>query len=246
MSKLNQQYLTYCALSFSLFVCVSCQTKSEIRREQEVQRLKAEVKEVRGDRADLEVLSQEMKVEMARLNNTVENHAQSHAQQMEDLKKDLAQLQTKVLSIESKTSVLEQRAVAEETTAKQKAEERSRATYENAKRLYEDGHYIEASEMLKEIVKARPNTDEAKKSQYLLAETYFANKEYASAAIEYSEYQKKYAQDILVPNAIFRQAQAFKLLGKKREARLFYQEVIERFPKSIFAQKAKYELKKIK
>jgi TolA-binding protein len=118
--------------------------------------------------------------------------------------------------------------------------------YYCAKKLYEEGQFEEAEKLLKIILKEKPKTEEAKKSHYLLAETYFANHDYATAAIEYGEFKKKYPKDTLVANCTYRQAQAFKNMNKNSEAKLFFQEIVDSFPKHPLAPKAKQELKKLK
>jgi TolA-binding protein len=79
-----------------------------------------------------------------------------------------------------------------------------------------------------------------------LAESHFGKKDFASAALEYNEFRKKASKDPLVPQAIFQQAQSFKGMGKKGEAKLFFQDLIDRYPKSPLVPKAKAELKKLK
>lgn len=218
---------------------ISCKTKSEIRREQEFERLKQEISESRGDRAEVDSSVDELKVEIAKLGNVIEEEAQGRRKDSDELRKELTALTARI-------QALEQKAVSEDQSQKQMIQERSKATLENGRRLFDDGKYDEAIEIFKAVTKAQSRTEDGKKSQFLLAESYFASKDYASAALEFSEFRKTYSKDALVPNAIFRQASSFKEMGKSREAKLFYQDLIERFPKSPFASKAKVEMKRLK
>ena len=217
----------------------SCKTKSEIRREQEFEKLKQEISETRGEKAEVDSSVDEVKVEMAKLGNVIEEEAQGRRKESEELRKEVAALTARV-------QALEQKAVGEEQSQKQLAQEKPKATLDSGRKLFDDGKYDEAIDVLKSVVKSQPKSEEGKKGQFLLAESYFSTKDYASAALEFSEFRKNFPKDALVPNAIFRQASSFKEMGKSKEARLFYQDLIERFPRSPFASKAKVEMKRLK
>lgn len=225
----------------SLILFSACKTKSEIRREEEFERVKQEVTQQKTSKADFEVMLEENKNEMSRLANAVEEVAQQHRHDAEETKKEL-------VALNARMQALEQRAVQEELQAKQQAAqpppEKPHASFDSAKHLYEDGKFEDAAEMFKGLSKG--SSPEAKKSQFWTAESHFAGKDYASAALEYAEFRKRFPKDALVPNAMFRQALSFKMMGKSGEAKLFFQDVIERHPKSPFAAKAKQEMKKLK
>jgi len=225
-------------LVLSLVVFSSCKTKSELRREAEVERLRQEVTQVKGNRADVEVLSEELRVEMSRIGNVVEEQGQMSRRQYEELKQQMEAMTTRV-------QALEQRAVSEPAPQAPSAPTAGPSGYEAGKKLFEDGRYEEAADVLRGAVKSR-KAEDARKAQFLLGESLFAGKDYASAALEFSEYRKKYPKDSLVPNAIYRQANAFRSMGKPKEAKLFYGELIEKYPKSALVAKAKAESKKLK
>ena len=94
--------------------------------------------------------------------------------------------------------------------------------------------------------RAKSKSEEGRKAQFLLAESYFMAKEYATAALEFGEFKKNFPKDKQVATATYRQANAFRNMGKAKEARLFYQELIEKHPKSPLVAKAKQEMKKLK
>lgn len=225
--------------SLSLALCFGCKTKSEVRRDQELEKLKADVREAKGDHADEEVASEELKEEVGRMGNAIEEHAQQQKQETDDLKKDLVALTARV-------QALEQRAVAEDLAAKQVVDEAKKATYDTAKAAFDEGKFEDATRIVRAVLDRHPKGDEAKKSHFLLAESLFSSKDYASAALEFSDYQKNYPKDALLPTAIYREANSFRNMGKSKEAKLFYQELIERYPKSPFAAKARQERKRLK
>ncbi len=217
----------------------SCRTKSEIRREQEFERLKQEVTQTRGDRADVDSTVDELKVEMAKLGNVIEEEAQGRRKESEEIRKEWTALTARV-------QALEQRAVAEELNQKQLIQEKPKASLESGRGLFDDGKYEDAIEVLRSVVESQSKSEEGKKAQFLLGESYFATKDYRLAGVEFSKFQKNFPKDALVPNAIYRLAASFKEMGKGKEAKLFYQDLIERYPSSPFASKAKVDMKRLK
>jgi TolA-binding protein len=227
------------------FALSGCQTKSEIRREQELEHLKTEVGEAKEGGADIQETVDELKVEVARLGNVLEGKGQQNQQQLDTIQKDLSALSTRI-------QALEQRAVQQDLSAKQAAAAAAQAAAEkpktlaDAKKLFDDKRYDEAVEVLKGLTKVRPRTDDTKKAQVLLADSYFADKDFASAAIAYGDFEKAYPHDPGVPQAIFNQAKSFQSMGDAKDAKLFYQELVERFPKNKLSAKAKKEMHHLK
>ncbi len=221
-----------------VFLLSQCVTKSDLRREEELSKLRQDVSHAKSSKADFEVLSEEIKNEMSRLSNAVGETTELHRRDNEELKKELQTLSTRI-------QALEQRAVQEELAAKQPPPPPEPPKgFDALKKLLDEGKYDEAIEGLQ--VLAGNNTSEGRKAQFYMAEAHFAKKDFASAALEYADFRKRAPKDPLVPNAIFKQSLAFKSMGKTNEAKLFFQDLIDRYPKSPFATRAKTELKKIK
>jgi tol-pal system protein YbgF len=234
-------HLSRATLSFGL-LCVlistmgaSCKTKRDVRREQEYERIKLDVREARGARADLEVISEEFRTELARLSASIEEQSQASRVNSEDTKKELAALNTRIGALEQQ--------IASATAAPPPKVQRA-STYDSAKGLFDEGKFEDAIEEAKSVIRAKPRTSpDVRKAQFLLGEAYFAAKDYGAAALEFSEFKKQYPKDSTVPNATLRQAQCFRALGKEREAKLFYTEILDKFPKSPAAGQAKKDLK---
>jgi TolA-binding protein len=203
---------------FSLFIFVlaialtGCKTKSDMRREQDVERLRAELREVKGDRGEIENLNEDLKVELARMNNLLEERAQQSRTQVEELRAELNTLSQKVQAMEAKADSQAQLVAAlqnSESNAKPAPAEKIKPSYELGKRYFDDGRYEEAVDILKIVARSKSKSDETKKAHFLLGEAHFANKEFASAALEFSDYKRLFPKDPQVPLAIYRQANAF-------------------------------------
>lgn len=221
----------------------ACRTKSELRREQELEKLKTEFKEARDVKADVETTMEELRGEVARLSGLTEQQASQMNELTEDLKAQIATLSARLQSLEQKSANVAQNppAEAERTVAAEK-----KPSFEAGKALYDDGKFESAIEVLRAVIGNPANPEEARKSQYLLGDACFGAKDYGSAALEFAEFRKAYPKDNLVPSAIYKQATAFKNMGKKQEAKLFYQDVVDRYPASPFAARAKADIKRIK
>lgn len=229
------------ALLVPLCILTSCKTKHEIQREQELERIKADVRTVRGTRADLEVVAEQLRTDIARMTNYVEEQTLYQRRQTEELRQEIGTLSSKLDTVERKLSSLENE------RSQESAQAGAPASYDAALRLKDAGKSEDAIEMLRDIVSNRPtSSSETKKARFLLANLQFSAKNYASAALEFSQFRKDYPRDSRVPEAIYKQAQAFRSLGKKKEAKLFYQEVLDKHPRSSFAQKAQSEMKRLK
>lgn len=223
-------------LCFLILAPSSCKTKSDLRHEQELERLKAEVQEARGERADVDTTAQELRHEISRLAARIDEQARRHEDSIEILQKEMGVLIARIQAVEQKPA----------PNNEGRAVEKAKATYASAKAFFDDKKYDQSIVVLKELLESKPGGEERKRSQYLLAESYFLDRDYRAAALEFSEYKKTYPHSPAVPGAIYRQAHCFRNLGKPKEARLFYQELIENHPKHPLALKAKQELKKFR
>lgn len=247
--------LIFASLGGLTFLC-ACVTKSSMRQEQEVERLKQEVRQVRGDRADMDTVSDELRMEIARLNNVVEERAAKEKQQVDEMRREMTAMSNQIATLSSRIQGMESSRAsggggggdeaAERPERERPARAKGRTTYEAGKRQYDEGKFDDAVDTLKAVIRDRPKSDEGKRAQFLLGEAYYANKDFGNAALEFSEFKKGHPKDALVANAIYRQANAFRAMNKKTEAKLFYQELIEKFPKSPFSSKARNEMKKLK
>jgi tol-pal system protein YbgF len=120
------------------------------------------------------------------------------------------------------------------------------STYAAGKAFFDKGKYVRAMATLKRFLASAPKGTSREKAHFLLAESYYANQDFALAALEFNKYKRAYPRSKNLPNAIYRQASSFKNMGKKTEAKLFYQELIDRYPKHPLTKKAKRDIKTVR
>lgn len=202
--------------------------------------ISAQVKDVRPQD---EYVLDEVKLELTRLNGRIEElerasqAASGSAPQKDDLKK-----------FESRIVELEQaQAKMIETIQKYKqvdsiSPEESEDLYKKGKSKYNLGHYDEAIEVFTEYLKNSKASD-TEDATYYRAESYFKLKQYKKAIVDYSRFPEKFTRSKRMPSALFRIGSSFDALGMKEDAKGFYQELVDKFPKTSEAKKARSKLK---
>lgn len=78
--------------------------------------------------------------------------------------------------------------------------------------------------------------------QYLIGESYFLQGNYQQAAAEYNTVRKAYGASSQAPDAMYQLGRCFEALKLKADAKIFYDSVIKKHPKSAAARKAKKRL----
>jgi tol-pal system protein YbgF len=117
-----------------------------------------------------------------------------------------------------------------------------RREFETAWRSFERRDYQVASNRFRDFVKKNAKSKLAGAAQFWLGESLFAQKEFEKAIVAYDEV-RHYPQSDKIPAALLRQGNSFAELGEKLNARLVLQELIEKYPQSAEAPKAKQRLK---
>ncbi|HEX9454859.1 MAG TPA: tol-pal system protein YbgF [Candidatus Binatia bacterium] len=114
--------------------------------------------------------------------------------------------------------------------------------FESAWRSFERKDYRVAITRFKDFVKKHPKSRAAPAAQYWVGEAYFGLREFDKAIVEFDEV-RRYPQNDKTAAALLRQSFAFAELGEKLNARLVLQELVEKYPQSVEAPKAKQRLK---
>jgi len=105
-------------------------------------------------------------------------------------------------------------------------------------------NYEAARKKLKAFLKRHPQSTRADNAQFWIAETYFREKWYEKALIEYQNVIERYPKGNKVPAAYLKQALAFEKIGDKANARLVLKELIKKFPKANEAKIGRQKLNK--
>lgn len=110
------------------------------------------------------------------------------------------------------------------------------------KEIREDQAFATGRELMETFLTRYPQDALAVNAAYWVGETYYAEKNYEKAILEFEDIIQKYNDHPKVASAMLKQALSFEATGDKATARLLLQRVIEEFPLSGEAVIAKKRL----
>jgi tol-pal system protein YbgF len=114
--------------------------------------------------------------------------------------------------------------------------------YEQAAQDLIQGRYPLALQGFRDYTQRFPGTDLADNAQYGVAECFFAQAQFDSAAVEYESLERLYPQGDKVPAALWKLALCHERLDRAEQARKTLEDLVERFPLSGEAQLARDRL----
>ncbi len=133
------------------------------------------------------------------------------------------------------SSSADQKNAGAETTADQ--------IYNESKQAYDNGKLDKARQGFQQLIKTFPQSTNADNAQFWIGESYYREKWYEKAILEYQTVLEKYPKGNKVPAAMLKQGMAFLQLGDKSNARLILKELEKKYPKSNEAKVAAQKLK---
>jgi tol-pal system protein YbgF len=218
---------------------------------------KTDVAAVRKMSADIQATIDTTKSEMQALNGRVDDANLAAKKPAEDLVRYREDADKRILALEER--ILKQQNQLDSLTkkladlAKAKKEEAAAVAVPPADALYlkgldslKAGDVATAREQFNKFLEQNPGHELAANAHYWVGETHYSEKNYESAILAYQEVIKNYpGRDKVVP-AMLKQALAFNAIKDTKSAKYVLKKLVEGFPKSEEAKKAKVLLKEIK
>ena len=187
-------------------------------------------KRVKTERADNQVLLQDMRVEI-----------QGVKGELEELRHDLQRTRTDLDAFKADTT---QREVDKLRSGKA---EDDLAVYDRTlKIILEEKDYALAIDKFKEFTKRYPKSTLADNAAYWIGEGHYALGQYKEAVLEFQNVIENYPKSDKVCAALLKQAFSFEQLRDKTKAKLFFEETISRCKKKPEAKTAKKQLAGLK
>jgi tol-pal system protein YbgF len=163
----------------------------------------------------------------------------------DDLSMVREDLGLKVSAIESRIDRLEKRSPSQSLNA-----ETLSPQGDSPAALYEQGldliqkksAFAEGRKLLQDFLKRYPKDPLAVNAQYWVGESYYGEKKYEDAILQFQEVIQQYGDHPKVAAALLKQGLAFKALGDDKNSRLILQKVVDTFPLSDEAKKARERL----
>ena len=213
---------------------------------------KADVAAVRKLSADIQATVDGTKGEMQALNGRIDDIALAAKKPAEDLARYREDADRRIFALEDR--LLKQQTLLDSLS--KKMAEIARTGRDDA--AAPDALYLKGLDSLKlgEVAAAReqftrfldqhPKHELAANAHYWIGETYYSEKNYESAILAYQDVIKNYPGKEKVVAAMLKQALAFNEIKDAKSAKFVLKKLIEGFPKSEEAKKARVILKDMK
>lgn len=216
--------------------------------------------QVAGMNANMEGLQQEVRLLKGRveeleylINRKVsgtEAAGQKNMQRLEEMSLTLAKIDQRLIQLEQYLNVEGKSAQkapspgvqgGSKTPAAPKDSEKT--LYETARQAYDNGELDKARQHFQKLIEKHPKSENADNAQFWIGESYYREKWYERAILEYQTVLETYPKGNKVPAAMLKQGLALLQIGEKSSARLILQELVKKYPK---ASESKVAAKKLK
>ena len=207
-------------------------------------------------KADINILKEKIRLLSGRIEEVEHNFSQNGKLSAGEREKNLQRLDNAVSQNFQRIVQLEQYMGFEPSEAVKngnKAESKTRTVvkseqglYQQAKQFLDMGQTDQARSKFEEFIKLYPGSVNADNARFWIADSYYRDKWYEKAILEYQKVIEKYPKGNKVAAALLKQGFAFSNLGEKANARLLLKELIKKYPSSREAKIAKDKLKVLK
>jgi tol-pal system protein YbgF len=209
-----------------------------------------EIESLHKETADLQAALDSAKVDMQVLAGKVDDAMQAAKKPAEDISLLKEDMDRRLTALEGRTGKIEKNFddLEKNTTeaASKQVELSPEALYQQALNTFKGGDSQKARELLTKFIGQYPNNELAANAHYWLGETYYTEKIYDQAILEFEKVIKNYPGKEKVPAAMLKQAMAFKGLGDLTSAKYVLNKLLESYPRSEEASLAKAKLKELK
>lgn len=253
------------ALLLSTSGCFAFMTKEEGRE------LKQQIDDVKNLTAKNEVhaaeLAQQLDEQLKRLRTVVDEatkvvtrNSADVGLQVQQQEAQLAQLTGRIDDLQhaqdaltkqfqdyraSSDTKLEQITNAETAAKKPPLPDTPDALYAEASKRLQDSQWQEARRLFEAFVNRYPNDKRAARAQYDIGEAYAGEKRYANAIGAYTKVVDNFPKSDVVPDAMYKNGLAFYALKYCGDAKVYFQELLKRYPKTTWKREANQQLHKL-
>jgi tol-pal system protein YbgF len=213
--------------------------------QKEVEGYQKDMAGIRKSGADLQATLDSARVDMQLLTGKVDDlriQAQKPADEVALLKEDtgkrFALLEERLSKLEGGLAGLmeQQKKVAE-------APQTPEGLYQQGLDAMKGGESTKARELLTKFLEQNPKHKLAANAHYWLGETYYSEKNFEQAILEFQEVIRNFPEKEKVPAAMLKQGMAFKELGDGKSSQYIYKKLMEEYPKSEEAKVAREKLR---
>ncbi len=200
-----------------------------------------EIENLRKTVADIQAAQDMTRVDLQSLAGRIDDAKQSGVKPSEELALLKEDTDRRLLALEGKV------AGQDKAPAEAKSKEATPETmYQGGMDAFKSGEMKKARDILNKFIGLYPKHELTSNAHYWVGETYYNEKNLEQAILEYQEVIKNFPGKEKAPAAMLKQGMAFKGLGDDKSARYIYKKLVEDYPRSEEARKAKEKLKGLK
>jgi len=178
---------------------------------------------------------EEMRSELAKLTGKIEEMEQQKKAEQSSQAEDQQKLMDRIAELEKQLKEKEEQ-------AKGPAVPEGKTALEAAKEAIANAKFEDAIHFLDSFLKDNESGKDAEEGVFLRGESYFKLKDFKKAIVDYSKFPEKFSKSNLHSKALLKIAESFEALDMKEEAKAFYQDLFEKFPKTLEGKVAKKKL----
>lgn len=225
-------------------------TEAREGMENTLKEFQKDIDSLRRSTADLQSAFDASKVDLQVMGGKVDDFSLQMKKPVDDLallKEDLDRRQS---GIEGRLEKLEkgmeelQRHVGE--LRNREAEKTPDAIYQKGIDAYKAADFAKSREQFSRFIELFPNHELRANAHYWLGESYYSEKVYDQAILEFEKVVKEFPTKGKAPAALLKQAMAFNELGDAKSARFVYKKLMENYPLADEVKTAKEKLKELK
>ena len=114
---------------------------------------------------------------------------------------------------------------------------------EAGKEAFTSDKYDDAVLFMSQVLEKSDTGKEAEEATYIRGESYFKKQQFNKAIVDFSHFPEKFQKSPYHPKALLRIAESFEMMGRKEDAKAFYSDLLDKFPKTAEGKLAKKRLK---
>lgn len=199
--------------------------------------------------ADLQASQDALRVELQTVRGLLDDATARRREEQETVlltQKDaalrLGNLDGRLLKVEKELLELRtaQAALADKAAEPAVAAPAAESLYEQGRDLIlNKGDVSKGRTILEEFVKARPQSELLPNAYYWIGEAYYSEKNFENAIVQFQDVIEKYPTHPKASAALYKQALSFDALGEEKKSTTLLKKLIELYPTSDEAKKAK-------
>ena len=179
---------------------------------------------------------------------------------IEEMRAELAKLSGKIEEMEQEKKTQETAHVEEQNKLQAKIDELAKQLKEKeeqnngpvvpegktplqaAKDEYFAGNHEKAIQFLDPFLKNNDSGKDVEEAIFVRGESYFKLKQYKKAIVDYSKISEKFPKSKFTSKALLKIAECFEAMEMKEDAKAFYQDLFDKYPKTVEGKLAKKKL----